>query len=71
MILHLNHPAAFSTDQELRRMGVTVTTGLGCAAGHAADERRQPLYPVDQALFQQEIECAIDGGRGCATPALA
>ena len=58
VVLDLRHPPALAANQELRRMVVPMPEFLD-----AADERRQPLYPVHQALFLQELQRAIHGRR--------
>ena len=71
LVLHFDHPAALAANQELRGVGVALAVGvIRGASGDTADKRRQPLNPVHQALFEQEIERAVDRWRRRATPRL-
>jgi hypothetical protein len=54
-IVNLSYPAAFAADEELHRV---LVAGLG-----TRNERVQALNLMDQPLFHQEVESAIDRRR--------
>jgi hypothetical protein len=72
-VAHLEHPAAGRADQELGG-GEPVMRVLGPAAVEhmgAADEGREALDLVHEALGGQKFQRPIDGGRGGRTTILA